>query len=650
MADSNIEQLLKQILDTKLGKDMRQAIHDGIEQCYEDGKVGAVDLVARQRIDNLAKLPEGSTTGDAALNDIRIGYDGTTYDTPGDAVRGQVETLHNDLDSIKSEKVHTFNTDFVSSDIYQFVDDSAYISGSYYNISDGKIVIKNAPDYKRYPEISLLPGTYYLYLPTTAAFCFIQVGETLSKIQDSEYWQDTSTEDGENRSVINCSREFSIFFSGPQTSIYRIATGNFDTKNAYVGTWDMGYYGSKKLFGVDIFQELENMSNEINLISDPLDEQILDLSVAETNKYWPNQNTMSTSSYTGQYMAYPQIPIKKGTYFFKNIASAFTWLIIGDASYNFSNYDGVTVTAPATGILVLSEDALICATGYIANSNDKWAIISTTDIPLSPYVYKYYIPNENSDNNVYYVGSSRQYKTIKSALEEATKYMDSEVHLDPETFDLVEEFGTDFLESYSDALSTGLLLKNRVHLIGTPKTLVKFDYTGSNEYIQKHFSPFNAGQYGFILEEINIYSKNCRYSVHDERGGSSDAYKNVYKRCTMYHDSSESTWGAHQAIGGGLGVSGDILIEDCNLTSVGNSDTVSYHNNTSLTQETQSKVVVRNTWMSGSFLCTNNGTSTTKSLCMVNGCSLASLPKLSKTIEEDRADNMELLEWGNIVR
>ena len=44
MADSNIEQLLKQILGTKFGKDMRQAIHDGIEQCYEDGKVGAVDL------------------------------------------------------------------------------------------------------------------------------------------------------------------------------------------------------------------------------------------------------------------------------------------------------------------------------------------------------------------------------------------------------------------------------------------------------------------------------------------------------------------------------------------------------------------------------------------------------------------------------
>lgn len=96
--------------------------------------------------------------------------------------------------------------------------------------------------------------------------------------------------------------------------------------------------------------------------------------------------------------------------------------------------------------------------------------------------------------------------------------------------------------------------------------------------------------------------------------------------------------------------SGDILIEDCNLTSVGNSDMVSYHNNTSLRLETQSKVVVRNTWLSGTFLYSNFGTSTTKSLCMVNRCSLASAPQLSKVITEDRADNMELLEWSNTIR
>lgn len=103
MADSNIESLLQQILSAVLGKDVRQAIHDGIEQCYEDGKVGAVDLVARQRIDNLSKLEPGSTTGDAELRDIRIGYDGTEYENAGEAVRGQIGSLSEDINNITEE-------------------------------------------------------------------------------------------------------------------------------------------------------------------------------------------------------------------------------------------------------------------------------------------------------------------------------------------------------------------------------------------------------------------------------------------------------------------------------------------------------------------------------------------------------------------
>ena len=92
MADSNIEQLLKQILGTKLGKDMRQAIHDGIEQCYEDGKAGATDLVAREQIANLVAM-NNPTEGNSELQDIRVGFDGTTYDSAGEAVRNSAKKL-----------------------------------------------------------------------------------------------------------------------------------------------------------------------------------------------------------------------------------------------------------------------------------------------------------------------------------------------------------------------------------------------------------------------------------------------------------------------------------------------------------------------------------------------------------------------------
>ena len=74
---AGIEQYLEQIKSAIYGKDVRQAIHDGIEACYKDGKVGAVDLEARQRIDELV-APSGEAPSAAEVADART-VGGATY-------------------------------------------------------------------------------------------------------------------------------------------------------------------------------------------------------------------------------------------------------------------------------------------------------------------------------------------------------------------------------------------------------------------------------------------------------------------------------------------------------------------------------------------------------------------------------------------
>ena len=62
--------------------------------------------VERKRIDTFVALKDGSTTGDAELTDIRVGYNSKTYNTAGESVREQVKDIHHKIDQISTEKIH----------------------------------------------------------------------------------------------------------------------------------------------------------------------------------------------------------------------------------------------------------------------------------------------------------------------------------------------------------------------------------------------------------------------------------------------------------------------------------------------------------------------------------------------------------------
>lgn len=71
-------------------------VSDPSPSVYE--QIATKNALLEARLDNLTSLPEGSTTGDAELTDIRIDINGDTHSNAGNAVRKQVAELHGILD------------------------------------------------------------------------------------------------------------------------------------------------------------------------------------------------------------------------------------------------------------------------------------------------------------------------------------------------------------------------------------------------------------------------------------------------------------------------------------------------------------------------------------------------------------------------
>lgn len=113
----------------------------------ELAKVKEDAVMLEARVNNLATIEEGSTTGDAELIDIRVGYDGTIHESAGESVRSQVRSVDEKIDTVENLfNINDCTQNMVISATGEETENTDYLTSDYIYTKGGKKYICSATE------------------------------------------------------------------------------------------------------------------------------------------------------------------------------------------------------------------------------------------------------------------------------------------------------------------------------------------------------------------------------------------------------------------------------------------------------------------------------------------------------------------------